>query len=64
MIRKLSFTRISGPHEPIIDLLENRLGQSSRSTLLLRPAVSKAQSYNHQKRVSVSDQILISIVSK
>ena len=28
IIRKLSFTRISGPHEPIIDLSENRLVQS------------------------------------
>ena len=57
VIRKLSFTRISVPHEAIIDLLEKRLGQSSQSTLLLRPAISKAQSCNHQKRVSVSNQI-------
>ena len=58
VIRKLSFTRISGPHEAILDLLEKRLGQSSQSTLLLRPAISKAQSCNHQKRVAVSDQII------
>ena len=41
IIRKLSFTRISGPHEPIIDLSENRLVQSpcwsSQSTLQLWP---------------------------
>ena len=42
IIRKLSFTRISGPHEPIIDLSENRLLQSpcwsSQSTLQLWPS--------------------------
>ena len=42
IIRKLSFTRISGPHEPIIDLSENRLVQSpcwsSQSTLQLWPS--------------------------
>ena len=67
VIRKLSSARISGPHEPIIDLLEKRLDQSSQSTLLLRSVIFKAKSlwkvFEHQKIVSLPGHILISVIS-